>query len=79
MIFKNVFAIALIILAACYLNISNAQNTSSEYRLGQGDGIRITVFQNPDLTLETRVSENDTVTFPTSWNNQNWRYDDICC
>ncbi len=64
MIFKNVFAIALIILAACYLNISNAQNTSSEYRLGQGDGIRITVFQNPDLTLETRVSENDTVTFP---------------
>lgn len=35
-----------------------------EYRLGAGDTIRVNVFQNPDLTLETRVSENGTVTYP---------------
>ena|SRR5262245_28605121 len=32
--------------------------------LGAGDSIRITVFQNPDLTTETRISERGTITFP---------------
>lgn len=36
----------------------------SDYPLGTGDAIRIQVFQNPDLTLETRVSENGTITYP---------------
>ncbi|HET7201257.1 MAG TPA: polysaccharide export protein EpsE, partial [Burkholderiales bacterium] len=31
---------------------------------GEGDSIRITVFQNPDLTTETRISERGTITFP---------------
>jgi len=35
-----------------------------EYVLGPGDIIRITVFQNPDLTTETRVSEKGMMTFP---------------
>jgi polysaccharide export outer membrane protein len=35
-----------------------------DYRLGAGDVIRITVFQNPDLTLETRVSESGLVSYP---------------
>jgi polysaccharide export outer membrane protein len=35
-----------------------------EYRLGAGDIIRVTVFQNPDLTLETRVSESGVISFP---------------
>lgn len=37
---------------------------SPEYRLGAGDIIRIMVYQNPDLTLETRVSETGVVSFP---------------
>lgn len=41
-----------------------AQDKPVDYRLGDGDNIRITVFQNPDLTLETRVSENGSITFP---------------
>jgi len=41
-----------------------AQNTQAEYRLGPGDNLRILVFQNPDLTLETRVTESGTITFP---------------
>jgi polysaccharide export outer membrane protein len=32
--------------------------------LGAGDSIRVTVFQNPDLTTETRVSERGTIVFP---------------
>ena len=36
----------------------------ADYALGPGDVVKITVFQNPDLTTETRVSEAGTVTFP---------------
>jgi polysaccharide export outer membrane protein len=32
--------------------------------LGEGDSIRITVFQNPDLSTETRISERGAITFP---------------
>ena len=35
-----------------------------EYKLGVGDDIRVSVFQNPDLTLETRVGEDGHVTYP---------------
>ncbi len=34
------------------------------YRLAAGDSIRISLFQNPDMTLETRVSEDSTITYP---------------
>lgn len=36
----------------------------SDYRLGAGDAIRVIVFQNPDLTLETRVSESGSISYP---------------
>ncbi|WP_263771179.1 polysaccharide export protein EpsE [Propionivibrio soli] len=35
-----------------------------DYTLGAGDTIRVLVFQNPDLTLDTRVSENGSITYP---------------
>lgn len=38
--------------------------TRNEYVLGAGDVIRVTVYQNPDLTLETRVSEAGVVSYP---------------
>jgi polysaccharide export outer membrane protein len=41
-----------------------AEERSPDYRLGPGDTIRILVFQNPDLTLETRVSESGAVSYP---------------
>lgn len=43
---------------------TTAAAASPEYRLGAGDVIRIMVYQNPDLTLETRVSETGIVSFP---------------
>ena len=36
----------------------------AEYRLGTGDVIRIAVFQNADLTLETRITEAGVVSYP---------------
>ncbi len=36
----------------------------AEYRLGAGDVIRISVYQNPDLTLESRIGEAGTISFP---------------
>lgn len=35
-----------------------------DYRLGPADTVRIQVFQNPDLTLETRVTESGAITYP---------------
>ena len=32
--------------------------------LGVGDVVKITVFQNPDMTTEARISEAGTITFP---------------
>lgn len=47
------------------LGAANAANEkSAEYLLGPGDVIRVSVFQSPDLTLETRVSENGSITYP---------------
>ena len=37
---------------------------AQEYRLGSGDVVRVSVYQNPDLTLETRIAETGLVSFP---------------
>ncbi len=39
-------------------------NKTLEYVLGAGDIIRVSVYQNPDLSLETRISELGQITFP---------------
>ena len=36
----------------------------NDYPLAAGDTIRVQVFQNPDLTIETRVSESGSITYP---------------
>jgi polysaccharide export outer membrane protein len=36
----------------------------AEYRLGAGDVIRITVFQNQDLALEGRITEAGVISYP---------------
>lgn len=37
---------------------------SKDYALGPGDTIRITVYQNQDLTLETRINDDGTISYP---------------
>ena len=41
-----------------------AATAVTEYRLGAGDVVRIAVFQNPELTLETRVTEAGDISYP---------------
>src|ERR1700704_1236537 len=53
---------AFLCLAAMTLSV--AAFGQSRETLGEGDSLRITVFQNPDLTTETRISERGTITFP---------------
>ena len=36
----------------------------ADYKLGAGDQIRVQVYQDPDLTVETRVSEQGTINYP---------------
>ncbi|MGH8769279.1 MAG: polysaccharide biosynthesis/export family protein, partial [Burkholderiales bacterium] len=54
----------MLVLSATFSLGIQAQDKQPEYRFGPGDTVRIQVYQNPDLTLETRVTENGTITFP---------------
>ena len=52
------------LLCLAAMTFSVAAFGQSRETLGEGDSVRITVFQNPDLTTETRISERGTITFP---------------
>jgi len=64
MIAKRWLSALLLVFAASFGLTALGQGKPPEYRVGPGDTIRILVFQNPDLTLETRVTEAGTVTYP---------------
>ena len=51
------------LLAALMMWLS-AGAQAAEIPLGSGDVVKITVFGNPDLAVETRVSESGFITFP---------------
>jgi polysaccharide export outer membrane protein len=57
--FKTCVACVLLLLLAAAAHANN-----NDYRLGIGDAIRVLVFQNPELTLETRVSESGAISYP---------------
>jgi polysaccharide export outer membrane protein len=57
------FALAFALLCLVMPPLANAQDRQ-DYALAAGDSIRIQVFQNGDLSIETRVSENGSITFP---------------
>ena len=59
-LFRTLFFIVALASGLC----ANAQTNQPEYEIGKGDNIRIVVFQNPDLTVETRVTENGTISYP---------------
>lgn len=41
-----------------------AQDSNPDYRLSPGDQIRVQVFQNAELTVETRISESGVIRYP---------------
>jgi polysaccharide biosynthesis/export protein len=46
------------------LSVVHAQGESNDYPLSAGDAIRVQVFQNPDLTLDTRVPDSGIISYP---------------
>jgi polysaccharide export outer membrane protein len=58
------FATCLALSLAAPAQTAQKPVATPDYPLGPGDVVRITVFQNPDLTTETRVSEQGYITFP---------------
>ena len=55
---------AVFALLACAAGAHAQAPTQRPYLLGPGDNVRISVFQNPDMTTEARVSDSGSVTFP---------------
>lgn len=53
----------LLVLAWLAIGAAHAQQPRA-YLLGPGDVVRITVFQNPDMQTDTRVSDQGQITFP---------------
>jgi polysaccharide export outer membrane protein len=43
---------------------AHGAENNSEYTLGPADVVHVTVFENPELTTDVRVSETGTITFP---------------
>jgi len=60
-VLANLLPFIFLVLSAPF---AGAQDRQPEYQIGAGDSIRIVVFQNPDLTVETRVTENGSISYP---------------
>lgn len=56
----NKFVIAIFALLVCACGLARAD----EVLLGPSDVLKISVYNNPDLTLETRISQAGTISFP---------------
>jgi polysaccharide biosynthesis/export protein len=53
-----------LLLGMLLLGMLQMGNAEARETLGPGDSVRITVYQNPDLNTETRLSENGTLAMP---------------
>jgi polysaccharide biosynthesis/export protein len=67
--FRNVVLLGLAVSAFMFQGVAHAQTSTSaaatsQYRLAPGDAIKIFVYQNPDLTLELRLTESGSVSYP---------------
>lgn len=61
---RQTAALATLIFAAALPAAAQAADATTDYIIGPGDVVRVNVYQNPDLTLETRVSESGTISYP---------------
>jgi polysaccharide biosynthesis/export protein len=44
--------------------LAQGKPAADEYRLAPGDLVRVAVFQNPELTLETRLTDGGQISYP---------------
>lgn len=53
-----------VLLGLLLCTVAGLAPAQSGEKLGVGDAVRVTVFQQPDLTLDTRISEQGTISMP---------------
>ncbi len=64
---KLLSKVFLLLTLAAGLGVAQAQTpprSGGDYVLGAGDVVRITVYQNPDLSLEARIGESGVISYP---------------
>ena len=54
----------MLLVTLCVLPLSAQSAGLSEYTLGSGDLVRIQVYGEPDLTVESRLSDAGTISYP---------------
>jgi len=59
---KNLLTCMMALLLGVWIQMASAEDAN--YLLGPGDVLKIDVYSNPDLTLETRVTEAGLINFP---------------
>ena len=64
MILVRFFLLISLLISASLASVSAYADNKLDYLLGAGDSIRVLVFQNPELTTDTRVAESGTISFP---------------
>ena len=63
-LFRSAIALVFAVCATLASAQSGAAGAAPEYKLSPGDEIKVQVYQNPDLTLEARVSESGSISYP---------------
>ena len=63
-LFRSAIALLLSVCAAVASAQTGDKAVAPDYKLGPGDAIKVQVYQNPDLTVEARVSENGAISYP---------------
>ena len=63
-LFRSAIALLLSVCAAVASAQTGDKAAAPDYKLGPGDAIKVQVYQNPDLTVEARVSENGAISYP---------------
>jgi polysaccharide export outer membrane protein len=54
----------IVIVATGMMCLTRAATKPEDYRLGQGDSIRVTVFDHEELSIEARISQTGNITYP---------------
>ncbi|MHB8174567.1 MAG: polysaccharide biosynthesis/export family protein, partial [Nitrospirota bacterium] len=61
---KKVVVATTFILVILLVSITPAKCLAQEYVLGENDLIKVTVFENNDLTIVARINGNDKIQMP---------------
>ena len=62
--FPRIFGQLIVLVGVLFLSGMVVASESSEYMLGSGDTVRIQVYGEPDLTVETQITETGALSYP---------------